>query len=218
MPSDFDFARLCNGIYAYAGDVPVQWDHYSIEEVFWAYKRLGADDVIIFRGSVTFADWLDDFDFVSNPFAHSELGDVHRGFLVGMPDAWTRIKAVLRPGAPLHVAGHSLGAARATVCAALAINDGIIPQSRVVFGEPQPGFQSFAQKLAPIPHQASYCNGDKDGHDLITEVPFSLPAWPYVHPTPLTQVSATPDPAIREKWRAFAYHHCPLYVRALAPT
>jgi len=44
-------------------------------------KVVGDCDVVVFRGSKTFEDWLPDFDVLANPFVHSKISPVHRGFL-----------------------------------------------------------------------------------------------------------------------------------------
>lgn len=216
-PTDVDLVELCQATYAPPGS-SVAWDHFEpgagSTGVCWGLKYFRDADVVAFRGTADLPEWFDDFDFVAAPTKHPQLNDVHAGFLIGMDDAWARIRSLRRPWADLVFTGHSLGADRADVACGLAILDGDIPAARVVFGEPYPGFASFCSLLAPIRRQASYCNGDGLGHDMVTEVPFPIrPVWPYARPTPLTSVSASPtDPADLD---AFRYHHIQLYVRAV---
>lgn len=101
-------------------------------------------------------------------------------------------------GAHLVVAGHSLGAARALIfaallAAALSPQPARPPDAVVVFGSPRPGFELLADLLAPVPIRA-YRNDDAHGHDLMTDVPVHIPDLaPYVHPRqPLIDVTAAP--------------------------
>jgi hypothetical protein len=213
VATDQGIADLCCGIYAYPGEPSVGWSHYEpgggLTGVCFGVVQADDEDLVIFRGTDNFAEWLDDFDFIAKPTLHSTLNEVHDGFLIGMPGAYTKIKALRRPSKPMRVGGHSLGASRANVLCGLAILDGDVPSGRVVFGEPFTGFASFSDMLSPIPWQSSYCNGDDDGHDLITEVPFPIPPrWPWVRPSPLIHVSQSP-PATDHS--AFRYHHMQLY-------
>lgn len=206
---------LCRGTYAIPGDPAVAWSYFqpgvgSSGACFGITQTDESDDVT-FRGTIDLPEWIDDFDFVSAPTV-SNIGEVHAGFLVGMPEAWSVIKSKRRPDKPLRLYGHSLGAARASVCAKLAILDGDIPDARVVCGEPYTGFASFWNGMDVIRLRASLCNGDEYGHDLICEIPFPIPPkWPWVRGMPLLHVSASPDP---DEHSMFRYHHITLYDEA----
>ncbi len=52
-------------------------------------------------------------------------------------------------------------------------------------------------------------------YDLITDVPIALGPEDYVHPYPLTDVCEEPGPQWTKQWGPFAWHACPLYLRAL---
>ena len=211
MPSDAAIVALCAEIYrpsAIAGS----FDHYDAgmdDGICWALKRLDGFDVVIFRGSVTLWDWLRDFRALATP---SRIGHVHNGFHAGMEHMWADLKPLLSQ--PTIVAGHSLGAARADVLAALMTVDGVPPVARVVFGEPKPGLLDFARLIAGIAGR-SYRNGDSTHHDLVTDVPFSFPPEQYVHPTPTIPVCAQPNTDLFGRLGAFAYHHIELYEIAL---
>jgi hypothetical protein len=117
---------------------------------------------------------------------------------------------------PLFVAGHSLGAGRASILCGLAVVAGLVPVGRVVFGEPRPGFQKLADLIVSIGESRSYRNG-KPGtfeHDLVTDVPYRIGPYQYMHPTSLLDVSALPPPL--DEWGIFSYHHMLLYVQALS--
>jgi predicted lipase len=212
MPSDAAIVALCAEIYeptAIAG----AFDHYDAgmdDSVCWAIKRLDGFDVVVFRGSVTRQDWLRDVQALATP---SRIGHVHSGFYSGMEHMWGDLKPMLSQ--PAIITGHSLGAARAAVLTALMTVDGVPPAVRVVFGEPKPGLLDFAKVITGTPGR-SYRNGDRTHHDLITDVPFSLPPAQYVHPTPIISVCCRPDGGKFADLGVFAWHHIRLYQTALA--
>jgi hypothetical protein len=221
LPSDKDIAALCLGIYATPGAPAVTWDRFDdgadSDQICWGVKVVDGCDILVFRGSVTFVDWRRDFDVWANPFGHSKLGPVHPGFLLGLDQVLQEYRAYRGNGTnKLIVAGHSLGAGRASVLCGLAIVAGIVPAGRIVFGEPCPGFPPLAQLLASIPDSRSYRNGKFGSfeHDLITDIPLNVPPLlQYVHPTTLIDVQALPPPG--DQWGVFSYHHMPLYAQAL---
>lgn len=216
--SDLDVAKALNKLYAWKGE-PGWWDQGDMGQgdhgICWAARRAedGVTDIYL-RGSVTPLDWFRDFLAAAyQPFGHAEMGPVHAGFYIGMPEVWTAMKRCLDP--PFRVSGHSLGAGRAAILTALMTLDGATPQRRVCFGEPRPGMAQLGKLIAPVP-TASYRNGDTFHHDYVTDVPFELrPLLPYVHPVPLIMVNAPPGSAGPQEDGVFAWHHMPLYELAL---
>jgi hypothetical protein len=212
IPTDALIASYCNAIYsptAVIGD----WDRFDAgldDGVCLAVKKLPGFDLVVFRGSITAQDWIADFNALPIP---SRIGHVHAGFFAGMEQAWAELRPLLMQ--PVIVSGHSLGAARAAVLCALMVKDGAAPAARVVFGEPKPGLIDLATLIKDVPAR-SYRNGDTLHHDLVTDVPFSLPPFEYVHPTPIVPVCAEPTGDLFQRYGAFAYHHMPLYQAALA--
>ena len=130
MPiTDKDVADLCVGIYAYPGSPPVTWDRFDdgddSDQICWSVKVVDGCDVVVFRGSATFEDWRRDFDPWADPWGHGKIGPVHPGFLLGLD----QVLQEYRHGGSgkLLVAGHSLGAGRASILCGLAIVAGIVP-------------------------------------------------------------------------------------------
>lgn len=180
--------------------------------ICWALKRVDGVDYVLFRGSATPWDWFKDLLAVADPYIHESFGAVHQGFALGMDRCWRDIKA--HTTGPYVVAGHSLGAARATYLCGLMLESMVMPLRRVVFGEPKVGFQMFSDIVAVVPAK-SYRNGDDEHHDLVTDVPFRIPPFLlYTHPTPLTNVCCQPETGSRRD--LFAWHHMGMYEQALA--
>lgn len=210
-------ADLQVGIYQYAGQPTITWDAYDPGTdrvgVCWGLKRVDIYDVVVLRGSTTIEDWLRDFRTVADPLITGPLGAVHPGFHEGMEE--TRDKVLPLLSGRVIVIGHSLGAGRAAILSGLLITAGVTPLSRVVWGEPKPGFAKLATVLSAIPQQTAYRNGDSHGHDYVCDVPFTLPLQPYIHPVALTDVCQHPLP--NDQWGIFSYHHMQLYRDAMPP-
>ncbi len=214
MMKDVEIAALCNGIYG----IEQQWDHFDPgndgDGVCWGVKRDNDSVAVVFRGSLVLLDWLRDLNSVANPFHHDDIGPVHPGFLSGMRTVERELMTLVSKTDSIILAGHSLGAARATVLAALLVTDGWKPTARVVFGEPKPGFSQLVDLLSSVPGR-SYRNGDGFFHDVVTDLPFSFPPEEYVHPTETVMVNGVPEGGLFSKMGIFAYHHMPLYLKAL---
>jgi lipase (class 3) len=211
MITDHDIAALCAAIYAPPGQLPAAWDQLELpaDGIAFGIKDLGAAVALVFRGSVTVADWLCDAETVADPFEHAGLGPVHPGFFAGLPELWMRLKQTLT-AKPCIVAGHSLGAGRASLFTGLMVLDGHTPLRRLCFGEPRPGFPKAASIVAAA-NGRSYRNGNGRAHDLVTDVPFTTFIEDYVHPTPLAPVCAPPSDADVQRDALFAWHSMTLY-------
>jgi Lipase (class 3) len=105
--------------------------------VAFGIKEYPEGIALIFRGSVTLQDWLRNAEAIADPSPHEGLGPVHPGFFAGLPELWTRLKPRLTQK-PCIVAGHSLGAARASLFTGLMVLDGKPPVRRLCFEEPRP--------------------------------------------------------------------------------
>jgi hypothetical protein len=209
-PSDALLASFCGLIYSATGPI-ADWDHYDPgldDGVCWALKQLSGYDVVAFRGSTTFQDWVRDFR--AQP-VETRIGTVHFGFHQGMERVWREVRPLLSN--PAIITGHSLGAGRAAIMTGLMVKDDVPPAARVVFGEPKPGYADLAKLISAVPGR-SYRNGDATHHDLVTDVPFTFPPFEYTHPTPIIPVCA--EPPANDRWGAFSYHHIELYEAALA--
>lgn len=214
--NDADIISIILDLYTYPDRPPAKWDYLDEgldDGVCWAVKRVDDFDIVVFRGSTTLEDWRRDFQAMANAFDTSVLGPVHPGFLRGMSHVWSDLKPLLRVDAKPVVCGHSLGAARASIMAALMIVDNRPPVARVVFGEPRPGFAKLASIVSKVPGRSYRNKGPYRRRDIVTDVPFNIGYQAYVHPTPLIDVYAPPLPS--DKWGLFAWHHIELYSQAI---
>lgn len=213
MPTDAEIAALCALIYQ-PNSIVTGFDYFDAgmdDGVCWALKRLDGFDVIVFRGSLTLQDWLRDFRALAVPV--TGIGHVHAGFCEGMAKMWAEASGKIQQ--PVIVTGHSLGAARADVLAAMMVAENKAPKARIVLGEPKPGLMDFAAMVGNSPGR-SYRNGNGFHHDLVTDVPFSFPPEEYVHPTEVIPVCCEPTGDMFAQLGIFAWHHAPLYVKAIA--
>lgn len=213
MPTDRDIAQLCLSIYS----GPDGFDQAELPDTGIAFglKDFGSVTALIFRGSSTFSDFVHDSECIADPLDHDELGPVHPGFFEGLPDLWTRLQATLAQK-PCVVAGHSLGAARASLFTGLMVVANQPPIRRLCFGEPRPGFPQSASIIAEVTAR-SFCNGNGRAHDLVTDVPFTTWIEDYVHATPLIPICVAPSEADVEQYLLFAWHPMPLYASGTPP-
>lgn len=210
MPNDAALAGFCAQIYQPAAIVGFDYYDAGMDDgICWALKRFPGYDVVVFRGSLTPQDWICDFRALAMP---TRIGHVHDGFYSGMEKMWAEAKPMLQQ--PAIVTGHSLGAARADVLAALMTIDATAPVARVVMGEPKPGLIDFALRVPG--GGRSYRNGDATHHDLVTDLPLTFPPEEYVHPTAIIPVHAEPSAEDFAKDGIFAWHSVALYTTAIA--
>lgn len=186
------------------------WDHLiPVDGAYAGIKKVDGIDYVMFRGSTTFMDWMQDFQDFALPKNDPTLGPLHNGFRSGVLMIKDQIDALVEN--PVFV-GHSLGAGHAAVCAGYRVAAGKPVQGLVLFGSPRPGGKQLADILAHVDVQ-SYCNTNTDGHDRVTDVPFTdQPQLPYQHIRNLSPCRGDPHPL--DPWVIFKYHHFGLYCKA----
>ena len=99
---------------------------------------------IVFRGSQTLGDWINNFDIrVIRTFC----GHIHYGFaksLDSIPrDSIEKIIATFKKPSKLYITGHSRGGALAFLTGAILIKSGYRPTAIYTFGAPKFGLASF---------------------------------------------------------------------------
>lgn len=202
--------QVCADLYAPSpsGFDDLLWPEAN-DGVCCALRRLGNDDLVVFRGSVTTEDWIRDFLAVPHEITtHPQLGDVHAGFMLGMEEAFAHLQPLLRQN--VYITGHSLGAARATIFAGLMVASGKMPVGRVVFGEPRSGCAQLARLVRKVVINFSFRNTYAGHHDLITDVPTDPP---FEHAIVLDDLDVIP--AANDPWGIFRLHHIALYGQGL---
>lgn len=198
--SDLDFASLCYATYFDAS----RFDRIlSVSEVYVGIKERADLTVVAFRGSAAGIDWIRDFEYemIEDP----DLGGVEMGFMTGLRETLKQLQPFTKP---VYITGHSLGAARALIFAALMCVSGMKPESVVTFGSPRPGGEKLKTILAPVSIK-SYRNGK----DPVTGVPFTLANEPYCHPRDLTPVLI--QPIAGDPYLMMRDHHIQNYLGAL---
>jgi hypothetical protein len=212
-PGDLALAQLCARLYATTapGDWRRIWLPEDDDGVCVALAHIGDWDVVVDRGSTTLQDWLRDFQALPHAIIdHPLLGPVHPGFLAGMDRSVDAVLPFL--GANVICIGHSLAAARCQMRAALMKALGRAPVFLMAIAPPRVGFQPFVDYVAGI-DAVAWRNGDLHHRDLVTELPFSLPGFPFAQ-RPLTDIYAPPPP--NDEWGLLAWHHLELYIAGIA--
>jgi triacylglycerol lipase len=123
--------------------------------------------VLAFRGTLGERDWLADFDFP--PVNWEGDGKVHGGFKKQLDAVWAEVKQELdQVDGPVFYAGHSLGAALATLAAARRfIENGTPPVALYSFGSPRVGTAGF---MHAFPDDFLHCRVVND-LDVVPTVP-----------------------------------------------
>lgn len=223
MKTSLVLAQACADIYVNA-DAPAWGQSWSREGVVVSLRHGDDFDIVCFRGSVEPQDWVDDFK--GWPTLHPVLGYCHNGFLQGMETVYEELAvAIVASGRPYCVTGHSLGAARALIFAAMmtaATGEAGAPRCVAVetFGTPRPGFArlsgilnsgGYGIRCWKNGHDPKLHAGGVLDHDPVTDVPALVcpDGDGYQHPVTQTLNIVTPDP---NDHSVFAYHHMPLYL------
>ncbi len=181
------------------------WDHrLEADGVVCAHKKTEEGDYLVFRGSLTIEDWMDDFAAV--PTWDREVGFVHGGFLGGMDEVLEKVLEAVQ--GPLTICGHSLGGARARIAAGKLLVRGKPVAGLCTFGSPKPAFVNLRRVIekSGVPH-ISYRNRN----DVVPMVPLLLPQWQ--HTEAWTAVDSAPG---ADDLDALRDHSSSLYVTALS--
>jgi triacylglycerol lipase len=118
--------------------------------------------VLVFRGTEqTIKDFVNDLSTFPKLVGNTNMR-VHSGFLEALDSAWERIAPALASiDRPLFIAGHSLGAALATLAATRTK-----PRAVYTFGSPRVGNAEFVRSLSQIPIYRIV-----DDADMVVRVP-----------------------------------------------
>lgn len=150
MISDRAFADLCAASYDPAS-ASFAWDErIDVAGVKVFIKRFPDLDAVIFPGTEDVPGWLKDFFAIPlgghQTIDHADLGPLHAGFAMGVPESTDAIRKVLRPDVPFGVGAHSLGAPRGWISIGLMLGERQ-PARVCMFASPHPGFPRLAQVI-----------------------------------------------------------------------
>ena len=204
MLTDADLAQACSDLYSDKTKFNTILD---IDEVVVGVQRREDASVICFRGSYDIVDWLRDFEaqMVIDP----EIGGVECGFIQGLRSIIGKRPGNAVPDKPLYITGHSLGAARALLFAALETVRGLPLAGVAAFGPPRPGAARVGEILKNVPVR---CYRNRE--DPVCDFPLDIPLVdPYVHVGPLLPLDCAPPDG--DAWGVAADHHIELYVQAM---
>jgi pimeloyl-ACP methyl ester carboxylesterase len=146
-------AELSRLVYRHEGRTPFL-DRAGLDEVkffdaketecFVVRARDGKWAALVFRGTENLRDWLTNVDVKRVP---APAGEVHEGFNSALDAVWRDVAPVLATlDCPIFYAGHSLGAALATLAASRRA-----PRATYTYGSPLVGDKAFAASLGATP-------------------------------------------------------------------
>jgi hypothetical protein len=133
--------------------------------------------VLVFRGTLEPTNVVT--DILIKPEDWEGVGKVHTGFRNALQVVWELIKeALAEVRFPVFFAGHSLGAALATLSASRCLHDNgpVKPAALYTFGSPRVGDAVFAESLKALSHSRIV-----DQADIVPDLPPELNIPPYKH-------------------------------------
>lgn len=139
--------------------------------------RRGAETFLVFRGTTTSKEWLQDFNIRLTAYPYGRFGRIHEGFLrtyevfrQTILDAMAGLGKTRR----LFVTGHSLGAGLATVAALdIASATGLGAPILYNFASPRVGDAAFVRAYNDVMSGRSYRL--MNTCDMVVSVPFPVP-------------------------------------------
>ena len=178
--------------------------------------RKGTEVFLVFRGTMTTLEWLRDLRIRLTDYPYLACGKVHDGFVAvyeGLRRSIMDALAAAGGKGKLYVAGHSLGAALAT----LALPD-IVSRTAYdepiayTYGSPRVGDNGFAEHFNSMMAHRSFRIANTS--DLVVSVPFSAPFLGFLGGY-FTHVDTPVDFTV-QKENAEDNHHINTYRAALA--
>jgi hypothetical protein len=121
---------------------------------FIGYRNEDQTIYVVFRGSSSLTNFIDDMDFFQTPYPYCEACSVHKGFysanLVVVKDVIAEVFRLQKIFASYQVVvtGHSLGAAIATLCAVDLVAADIKRVTLINFGSPRVGDNETASYIS----------------------------------------------------------------------
>jgi triacylglycerol lipase len=136
-----------------------------------AYLLQNRDDLVVVCRGTELHDWNDLRADANAWTVLAEVGRIHCGFKTEVDDLWPIIERAIRENQrPVWFAGHSLGAAMATICAGRCKLSSIPsnPKALFTYGSPRVGNRAYIHAVN-LPHYRWVHN-----NDIVARVP---PTW-----------------------------------------
>lgn len=208
MLTDLDCANLCQALY---DGIAVFDKVETLAGVSYSVKEYDDCLAIVFEGSHDMPDWLHDFQAIMiRPPSLNGIG-VHQGFYNGLE---TVLSALIPTLKPIIITGHSLGAGRAPIFAAMLLEKGAPVKKLVLFGAPNPGDMNLVKRLYTTEINSYWNYSDGFSHDIVCDVPCEIyPLLPYTPVRQRIQITVRPDPA--DAWGFMGWHHMHYYQQGL---
>ena len=163
---DKELGQFAKSIFQKKKGLPIGFIACSASEVF-----------LIFRGTMTVSEWLNDYSVSLTPYPYGAFGNVHSGFIKTYGIFRKTIHDALSglgPEKRLYIAGHSLGAALATLAvpdiATLAV---FASTSVYTYASPRVGDKTFAAEYNRLTKGRSFRIANTC--DLVGSIPFPVP-------------------------------------------
>ncbi|MGA2508384.1 MAG: lipase family protein [Chitinispirillaceae bacterium] len=137
----------------------------------------GSDVFLVFRGTMTVSEWLNDYSVSLTPYPYGAFGNVHNGFIKTYGIFRKTILDALRnigPEKRLYIAGHSLGAALATLAVPDIASSTVFASASVyTYASPRVGDRTFAAEYNRLTKGRSFRIANTC--DLVGSIPFPVP-------------------------------------------
>jgi len=147
--------------------------------VFTATRNFKADSkpvtLLVFCGTNAVLDWRMNIQSLQDSFIGASR--VHTGFKKCYESLAGQIQSLLPSEGTLILAGHSLGAALATLATAALNQSADVVQACYSYGSPRIGDRQFVDQLMELPIYRLVNNCD-----VVTGIPLSLGPSEYLHP------------------------------------
>ena len=136
--------------------VSIIYNKYYDVNGFIGISNINRAIYVIFRGSMTITNWLDDFETLMTSYPFCTSCSVHAGFYYSAQsvknDVVRAVQALYKtyPSYEVIVGGHSLGAALATLTAVNLFNNDITNLRHFSFGSPRLGNAAAAAYISNL--------------------------------------------------------------------
>ncbi len=162
-------------LYPNMKDIRVAYNENDSTFAYLGYNSKSNIIYIVFRGSVSVTNWMNNFKVFKDSYSYCQGCEVHRGFyntfLNVKPDIIKHLNGLrkLYPTALVRVIGHSMGGALALLTALDIIKNICDIDALYTFGQPRVGnenFAKYANQMLRGKVSARITNGQDPGKDI----------------------------------------------------